>query len=88
MELTIEKIQECREIQKFLDDVCQKYFEAHAYEWEIYGDWKFSDDHPEHIVISYAYFDWRGEYEGGEQTVPIETLIKFSKTLQNERNNN
>lgn len=88
MEPTIEKIQECREIQKFLDKVCPRYFESHAYEWKIYGDWKFSDDYPEHIVISYAYFDWRGEYEGGEQTVPIETLIKFSKTLQNGRNNN
>ena len=81
MELTIEKIQECKKVKEFLDDVCQRYFEDHAYEWEIYSDWKFSDDRPEYIVISYAYFDWRGEYEGGEQTVHIKTLIEFSKTL-------
>ena len=81
MELTIEKIQECKKVKEFLDDVCPRYFEEHAYEWEIYSDWKFSDEHPGHIVISYAYFDWRGEYEGGEQVVPIETLIEFSKTL-------
>jgi hypothetical protein len=81
MELTIEKILECKKVKEFLDDVCEKYFKTHAYEWEIYSDWKFSDDHPEHIVISYAYFDWRGEYEAGEQTVHIKTLIEFSKTL-------
>lgn len=81
MELTIEKIQECKKVKELLDEVCEGYFEAHAYEWEIYGDWKFSDEHPEYIVISYAYFDWRGEYEGGEQSVPIDTLIEFSKTL-------
>ena len=81
MELTIEKIQECKKVNEFLDDVCSRYFEDHAYEWEIYGDWKFSDEHPDYIVISYAYFDWRGEYEGGEQSVLIETLIEFSKTL-------
>ena len=45
------------------------------------GGWKFSDDHPEHIVISYTYYDWRGEYEAGKQVVPIKTLIEFSKTL-------
>ena len=88
MELTIEKILECKKVKELLDVVCSRYFESHAYEWEIYGDWKFSDEHPEHIVISYAYLDWRGEYESGEQTVPIETLIEFSKTLQNERDNN
>ena len=81
MELTIEKILECKKVKEFLDEVCSRYFESHAYEWEIYSDWKFSDDQPEHIIISYAYFDWRGEYEGGEQSVPIETLIEFSKTL-------
>lgn len=81
MELTIEKIQECKKVKELLDDVCPRYFESHAYDWEIYGDWKFSDDSPEYIVISYAYFDWRGEYEGGKQSVPIETLIEFSKTL-------
>jgi hypothetical protein len=81
MELTIEKIQECKKVKEFLDDVCPRYFEEHTYEWEIYSDWKFSDEYPGHIVISYAYFDWRGEYEGGEQVVPIETLIEFSKTL-------
>ena len=81
MELTIEKIQECKEVKAFLDDVCPRYFEAHKDDWEIYIDWKFYDDYPDHIVISYAYFDYRGEYEGGEQVVPIETLIEFSKTL-------
>ena len=44
--------------------------------------WKFSDEHPEHIIISYSYFDWRGEYEAGEQTVPIKTLIEFSKRYE------
>ena len=58
MELTIEKIQECKKVKELLDEVCPRYFEDHAYEWEIYNDWKFSDDHPEYIVISYAYFDW------------------------------
>ena len=81
MELTIEKIQECKKVKELLDDVCSRYFEAHTYDWEIYSGWKFSDDYPEHIVISYTYYDWRGEYEAGEQVVPIETLIEFSKTL-------
>ena len=81
MELTIEKIQECKKVKELLDDVCPRYFDTHTYDWEIYSDCKFSDDHPEHIVINYAYFDWRGEYEGGEQIVPIKTLIEFSKTL-------
>lgn len=81
MELTVEKIQECKKVKELLDDVCPRYFEANTYEWEIYSGWKFSDDHPEHIVISYTYYDWRREYEAGEQVVPIETLIEFSKTL-------
>ncbi len=81
MELTIDKIQECKQVMEFLDDVCSQYFDAHKADWEIYSDWKFSDDHLEYIVISYAYFDWIGKYEGGEQLVPIDTLIKFSKTL-------
>lgn len=81
MELTIDKIQECKEVKEFLDDVCEKYFEVHGDDWEIYGDWKFSDDHPGHIIINYAYFDYRGEYEGGEQVVPMDVLIEFSKKL-------
>ena len=83
MELTIEKIQECKKVKELLDEVCLRYFETHAYEWEIYSDWKFYDEYPEHIVISYAYFDWRGEYESGKQSVLIDTLIEFSKTLNN-----
>jgi hypothetical protein len=28
MELTIEKIQECKKVKEFLDDICEKYFET------------------------------------------------------------
>lgn len=81
MELTIEKIQECKKVKEFLDEVCEKYFDEYTDDWEIYGDWKFSDDRPGHIIINYAYFDYRGEYEGGEQIVPMDVLIEFSKKL-------
>ena len=79
MELTIEKIQECREIQEFLDDVCQKYFEVHGDDWKFYGGWQFFDQ--KHILIHYGYYDWRDEYETSHEIIPIEVLIEFSKKL-------
>lgn len=81
MELTIEKIQECQKVKEFLDDVCEKYFETHAQEWESYNDWKFSDDDPNYVIIHYSYYDWRDHHEGGIQVIPMDVLIEFSKRL-------
>ena len=36
MELTIEKIQECKKVNEFLDEVCEKYFKTHAPDWRYY----------------------------------------------------
>lgn len=81
MELTIEKIQECRIVKEFLDEVCEKYFEAHSPDWRYYGGWKFSDNYPNRIVIYYAYYNWRDEYESGDEVIPMDVLIEFSKKL-------
>lgn len=81
MELTIEKIQECKKVKEFLDDVCEKYFKATAPDWERYGEWKFSDNYPNHILIHYGYYDWMDHYESGDHVVPMDVLIEFSKTL-------
>lgn len=79
MELTIEKIQECKKINEFLDYVCKKYFEVHCDDWKFYGGWQFFDQ--KHILLHYGYYDYRDQYETGHEFVPIETLIEFSKTL-------
>lgn len=85
MELTIEKIQECKRVKEFLDDVCEKYFKTTAPDWERYGEWKFSDNYPNHILIHYGYYDWMDHYESGDHVVPMDVLIEFSKKLQNEQ---
>ena len=79
MELTIEKIQEFKKIKEFLDDVCEKYFKTHTPDWRYYGGWKFSDNYPNCIVIHYGYYDWRDQYESGDEVIPMDVLIDFSK---------
>jgi hypothetical protein len=79
MELTIEKIQEYKKVKEFLDDVCEKYFEATAPDWRYYGGWQFLD--PNYIIIQYGYYDWKDQYESGDEVVPMDVLIEFSKTL-------
>ena len=81
MELTIEKIQEYRVVKELLDDVCEKYFESHAPNWRCYNGWEFSDNCPNCLVIHYAYYNWRDEYESGDEVIPIDVLIEFSKKL-------
>lgn len=85
MELTIEKIQECKKVNEFLDEVCEKYFETHAPDWRYYAGWKFSDIYPNCIVIHYGYYDWRDQYESGDEVIPMDVLIEFSKRYKNEK---
>ena len=82
MGLTIEKILEYRKVDVLLDEVCEKYFEAHAPDWKCYGGWKFSDNYPNCIVIHYGYYDWRDQYESGDEIVPMDVLVEFSKRLE------
>lgn len=81
MELTIEKIQECRAVKEFLDEVCEKYFKATAPESRYYSGWEFLDNHPNCISIHYVYYDWRDQYESGDEVIPMDVLIEFSKKL-------
>lgn len=81
MELTIEKIQECKKVKEFLDDICEKYFETHEDDWKSYAGWKFSDNYPYCVIIHYAYYDYRDQYESGELIVSMDVLIEFSKKL-------
>ena len=79
MELTIEKIQECKKVKEFLDEICKKYFETHEDDWKYYAGWKFSDIYTNCIVIHYGYYDWRDQYESGDMVVSMDVLIEFSK---------
>ena len=83
MELTIEKIQECKKVNEFLDEVCEKYFKTHTPDWRYYSGWKFSDNYPNCIIIHYAYYDWR-EFKRGDEVIPMDVLIEFSKRINNE----
>ena len=85
MELTIEKIQECKKVKEFLNEICKKYFEIHEDDWKYYAGWKFSDDYPNCIVIHYGYYDWRDQYETGDEVIPMDVLIEFSKRYKNEK---
>lgn len=82
MELTIEKIQEHKKVKEFLDEVCEKYFKATAPDWRYYGGWKFSDNYPNCIVIHYGYYDYRDQYESGDEVIPMDVLIEFSKRYE------
>ena len=79
MGLTIEKIQECKKVKEFLDDICEKYFKSCAPDCRYYDGWKFSDNYPNCIVLHYEYFDWRKQYERGDELIPMDVLIEFSK---------
>lgn len=81
MELTIEKIQEYKKVKEFLDEVCEKYLEATAPDSRYCRGWEFSDSYPNYIIIHYAYYDWRGQYKSGDEVIPMDVLIEFSKTL-------
>lgn len=81
MELTVEKLQEFKEIKRWLDEVCEKYFNAHTPCWKYYGGWKFSDNYPNCILIHYGYYDCRDQYESGDEIIPMDVLIEFSKKL-------
>ena len=81
MQLTIEKLQECKKVKEFLDDVCEKYFKVTAPVWRHYRGWEFLDNHPNYIAIHYGYCDWRDQYESGSKIIPMDVLIEFSKTL-------
>lgn len=82
MELTIEKIQECKKVKKFLDEVCEKYFNTHADDWKSYSGWQFLD--PNYIIIHYGYYDWKEQYESGDEVIPMDVLIEFSKQYEND----
>ena len=84
MELTIEKIHEYKKVKEFLDDVCEKYFNTHGDDWKSYVGLKFSDDYPNCIVIHYGYYDWRDQYESGDEVIPMDVLIEFSKRYKND----
>ena len=84
MELTIEKIQECKKVKEFFDEVCEKYFETHGDDWKSYAGWKFSDNYPFCVIIHYAYYDWRDLYESGDEVIPMVVLIEFSKRYKND----
>lgn len=79
MELTIEKIQECKKLYELLDLICKEYFEVYGDYWKSYAGWKFSDNYPYCIIIHYAYYDYRDQYESGELVVSMDVLIEFSK---------
>lgn len=81
MELTIEKIQECKKVKEFLDDVCEKYFNTIMPDWKCYGGWKFSDNYPNSIVAHYGYYDYRDNYETGDIVVSMDVLVEFSKRV-------
>ena len=87
MELTIEKIQEYKKVKEFLDEICEKYFETHGPEWQSYAGWTFSDNYPNRIIIHYSYYDWdwRNQYESGDEIIPMDVLIEFSKRYNNEK---
>lgn len=80
MELTIEKIQEYKKVKKFLDEVCEKYFEVHGDDWKSYCGWQFLD--PNYIIIHYSYYDYRDQYENGDEIVPLDVLIEFSNRYE------
>lgn len=82
MELTIEKIQECNKVKKFLDDVCEKYFNTHGDDWKFYSGWEVLG--PNYIIIHYGYYDWRDQYESGDEVIPMDVLIEFSKQHEND----
>lgn len=81
MQLVIKKIQECKKINKFLDDICEKYFISHAPSNRYYSGWKFSDNYPNCIVLHYAYYDWRDQYQSGDEIIPMDVLVEFSKRI-------
>lgn len=81
MELTIEKIQECKKVKEFLDEVCEKYFEVHGDDWKFYTCWEFLDNCPNCIAIHYGYYDYRDQYESGYEVIPMDVLIEFSKRV-------
>lgn len=81
MELTIDKIQEYKKVKEFLDEVCEKYFRTHCDDWKSYAGWKFSDSYPNCVVLHYGYFDWMDQYESGDEVIPMDALIEFSKKL-------
>ena len=82
MELTVEKLQEFKEIKRLLDEVCEKYFNAYFSSWKYYGGWKFSDNYPNCILIHYGYYDYRDQYESGYEVIPMDILIEFSKRYE------
>lgn len=82
MELTIEKIQECKKVKEFLDEVCEKYFNTHGDDWKSYSGWQFFG--PNYIIIHYGYYDWRDQYESGDEVIPMDVLIEFSKQYEND----
>lgn len=81
MELTIEKIQECKKVKEFIDELCETYFEATNPDWRYYGGWDFSDNHQNYVIIHYSYCDWKDQYESGDEIIPMDVLIEFSKKL-------
>lgn len=87
MELTIDKIQEFKEIQITLDEVCEKYFVVnHNISWEHYSHWTI-DDKCETVYLHYSYEEFWSNTEMytevGTTIVSIDELIEFSKTLNN-----
>lgn len=84
MELTIKKIQRASKIYKLLDEVCEKYFEAHASSWKYYGGWELSNNNHNYIVIHSGYYDYKDQYGSDDEIIPMDVLIEFSKTLNKQ----
>jgi hypothetical protein len=60
------------------------YFNTHGDDWKSYAGWKFSDNYPNCVIIHYGYYDWRDQYESGDEVIPMDVLIEFSKHYEND----
>ena len=85
MELTIDKIQEYKKVKEFLDEICEKYFDAnYDTDWQCYSGWSICDN-CESVYIHYAYEEFWSNTETYTEVskvkVKIDDLIEFSKTL-------
>ena len=79
-----DKLREYNRSKNFLDTICKAHFDATAPKGRSYVGWRLSDEHPNCVGIGYDFYDWRNQYENGDEIIPMDVLIEFSKQYKND----
>lgn len=76
--MTQENILKCKELQKQLNELIEKYYNEYLKNpHEEFSDWRWSSENPNEIIIINNFLNMYDEWDCDEYYVTIEELSNF-----------